>query len=454
LDSRLSGGCSQDRATRMKLLVFAHVPPPHHGQAVMVELMLRGLSGESLDRINRINRIEGNGGRGSARAEEWPQKDAKDTKNVEGRGASVEGCSRTRERLEGGRTSGKVGSYGDSPSSETDEGHSHILKNVRMSDEGEGEDLRFKFKIQESRREGGRTSGKVGSCGDSPSGEKSAHAEIRPPGEPDEVTVFHVNAQVSDDLEDVGGFRIEKLLRLLGFCWEAVKIRWKHGPMDWYYVPAPAKKSAILRDWIVMLLVRPWFRRTIFHWHAFGLGHWATGTTEEPRGGSFQTGLTRLTGLEGDGGRGSVRADSLPQKDAEDTKNLEEEEPQIDDRGRDVRPACPPREGASANVDDLSAGESHGHRGTGVPTRGNSTDERAAHPLLPRTRNQERSFARYAQPATRNGSEAAPPVLFGRFEGVARWLTRWLMGGADVSIVLTEYNRRDAELLNPRKINT
>ncbi|NJK93360.1 MAG: hypothetical protein HC904_17035 [Blastochloris sp.] len=27
----------------MKLLVFAHVPPPHHGQAVMVELMLRGL---------------------------------------------------------------------------------------------------------------------------------------------------------------------------------------------------------------------------------------------------------------------------------------------------------------------------------------------------------------------------------------------------------------------------
>jgi hypothetical protein len=43
----------------MKLLVFAHVPPPHHGQAVMVELMLRGLRGDFLDRINRINRIEG-----------------------------------------------------------------------------------------------------------------------------------------------------------------------------------------------------------------------------------------------------------------------------------------------------------------------------------------------------------------------------------------------------------
>lgn len=33
---------------RKKLLVFAHVPPPHHGQAAMVELMLRGL-GENSD---------------------------------------------------------------------------------------------------------------------------------------------------------------------------------------------------------------------------------------------------------------------------------------------------------------------------------------------------------------------------------------------------------------------
>ncbi|NJK93361.1 MAG: glycosyltransferase [Blastochloris sp.] len=44
------------------------------------------------------------------------------------------------------------------------------------------------------------------------------------------------------------------------------------------------------------------------------------------------------------------------------------------------------------------------------------------------------------------------PGLFGRVDGVARWLTRWLLGGADVSMVLTEYNRRDAELLKPKHI--
>src|SRR5438552_1023409 len=30
----------------MKLLVFAHIPPPHHGQSYMVKLMLDGLGGD------------------------------------------------------------------------------------------------------------------------------------------------------------------------------------------------------------------------------------------------------------------------------------------------------------------------------------------------------------------------------------------------------------------------
>jgi hypothetical protein len=28
---------------KRKILVFAHVPPPHHGQSVMVQIMLEGL---------------------------------------------------------------------------------------------------------------------------------------------------------------------------------------------------------------------------------------------------------------------------------------------------------------------------------------------------------------------------------------------------------------------------
>jgi glycosyltransferase involved in cell wall biosynthesis len=87
--------------------------------------------------------------------------------------------------------------------------------------------------------------------------------------------LYHVNARVSDDLKDVGGIRPQKLLRLLRYCCQALWYRVRFGADTLYYIPAPAKKSAIVRDWIVMALVRPWFRQTVLHWHAVGLGLWA-----------------------------------------------------------------------------------------------------------------------------------------------------------------------------------
>lgn len=86
--------------------------------------------------------------------------------------------------------------------------------------------------------------------------------------------VHHVDARVSDDLEDIGSLRPGKVFRLLRACWQAWWIRLRHGPMAFYYVPAPAKRSAIARDWLVMLLCRPLFPKLILHWHAYGLGEW------------------------------------------------------------------------------------------------------------------------------------------------------------------------------------
>src|SRR5690606_28348541 len=41
-----------------------------------------------------------------------------------------------------------------------------------------------------------------------------------------------------------------------------------------YYVPAPGKRGALYRDWLVMRVLRPFFPRLILHWHAAGLGDW------------------------------------------------------------------------------------------------------------------------------------------------------------------------------------
>ena len=95
-----------------------------------------------------------------------------------------------------------------------------------------------------------------------------------PPSGREGVHCFHVNARLSDSLEAVGSISGGKLLRLLGYCAEAIFCRFRYGVRIFYYVPAPPKRGAIYRDWIVLALCRPFFPRIIFHWHASGLGTW------------------------------------------------------------------------------------------------------------------------------------------------------------------------------------
>ena len=88
------------------------------------------------------------------------------------------------------------------------------------------------------------------------------------------IECYHVNAQVSKELEDIGDFRLGKLFWLVGYCLQAIWCRFRYGVTTMYYIPAPGKHSALYRDWIVMLLCRPFFRQIILHWHAAGLAKW------------------------------------------------------------------------------------------------------------------------------------------------------------------------------------
>jgi glycosyltransferase involved in cell wall biosynthesis len=136
----------------MKLLVFAHTPPPHHGQSFMVQLMLGGFGGD---------------------------------------------CRKGRQRAAAG---GAKGGFG--------------------------------------------------------------------------IECYHVNARLSKKLEDIGDLRLGKFMLLLGYCAQAIWCRFRYGVTNFYYIPAPGKRSALYRDWVVMLICRPFFRRVILHWHAAGLAKW------------------------------------------------------------------------------------------------------------------------------------------------------------------------------------
>src|SRR6266704_2384130 len=93
-------------------------------------------------------------------------------------------------------------------------------------------------------------------------------------GKPFGIDCYHVNARLSQKLEDIGDLRIGKFILLIGYCAQAIWCRFRYGVTNFYYIPAPGKRSALYRDWMVMLLCRPFFKRIILHWHAAGLAKW------------------------------------------------------------------------------------------------------------------------------------------------------------------------------------
>jgi len=88
------------------------------------------------------------------------------------------------------------------------------------------------------------------------------------------IDCYHVNARLSQKLEDIGDLRIGKFFLLLGYCAQAIWCRFRHGVTTFYYIPAPGKRSALYRDLFVMLICRRFFKRVILHWHAAGLAKW------------------------------------------------------------------------------------------------------------------------------------------------------------------------------------
>ena len=105
-------------------------------------------------------------------------------------------------------------------------------------------------------------------------GDCRAPARPASPGTPYGIQCYHVNARFSRSLEDVGEFQGVKILLIIWYCLTAIWCRFRYGVTDFYYVPAPGKRVAVYRDWLVMFLCRPFFKRLILHWHAAGLGKW------------------------------------------------------------------------------------------------------------------------------------------------------------------------------------
>src|SRR5262245_17227493 len=88
------------------------------------------------------------------------------------------------------------------------------------------------------------------------------------------IECYHVNARLSKKLEDIGEFQGTKIFLVLFYCLQAIWCRFRYGVTNFYYVPAPGKPVALYRDWLILLICRMFYKKTILHWHAAGLAKW------------------------------------------------------------------------------------------------------------------------------------------------------------------------------------
>ena len=88
------------------------------------------------------------------------------------------------------------------------------------------------------------------------------------------IDVFHVDARLSKDIDDIASVSLRKLFLLFSYCMRAIFLRLSKKATHFYYVPAPGLRSAVYRDWIVMLLCRPFYKKIVYHYQAAGVGDW------------------------------------------------------------------------------------------------------------------------------------------------------------------------------------
>jgi len=85
------------------------------------------------------------------------------------------------------------------------------------------------------------------------------------------LELHHVRMGFSDDIQQVGQAGLGKVFHLVGLVFRTLRARFRTGAKVLYYPPSGPNIVPFLRDCAFLILVRPFFSRTVFHFHAAGL---------------------------------------------------------------------------------------------------------------------------------------------------------------------------------------
>jgi glycosyltransferase involved in cell wall biosynthesis len=94
----------------------------------------------------------------------------------------------------------------------------------------------------------------------------------------DRLRLFHVRLAFSESMQSVGRVEVRKALHLLVVAARTIRLRFRHRPAVLYFSPAGPNLVPVLRDVLLLSLVRPFFPRTVYHFHAAGLSEFLDST--------------------------------------------------------------------------------------------------------------------------------------------------------------------------------
>ncbi len=105
-----------------------------------------------------------------------------------------------------------------------------------------------------------------------PIGGQAVMIEAMLRGKHEKVRLHHVRMAFSTEMDQIGRFRVRKLFELVRVIARIVHARFVLGARVLYYPPGGSTKLPLLRDFVILISTRWLFRKTIFHFHASGLG--------------------------------------------------------------------------------------------------------------------------------------------------------------------------------------
>jgi glycosyltransferase involved in cell wall biosynthesis len=88
----------------------------------------------------------------------------------------------------------------------------------------------------------------------------------------DKIKLLYVPMVFSKELGDMKKFRVRKVFEVINVIAKIISLRVSQKPDVLYYPPSGASNLPVLRDVVILISTRWLFRKTIFHFHAGGLG--------------------------------------------------------------------------------------------------------------------------------------------------------------------------------------